>query len=188
MGAAPTEPPKLYPYHLLVITNYRLPADVDRCNLEVGDNCHRCKSLSNQLIIKNIYTNISILFFIIIFIEINVILITIIIITEITLSFLFSLFSDISPMQSSRPSSSVLARNSTECHSGVAMKSKDVFGCFKSFYTFYLLYIRIVSRLCCTVVQTVHSYCVGRCIAKRKKYNVFDDHCKQSAGWRMLAK
>ncbi|XP_035726539.1 actin-binding LIM protein 2-like isoform X4 [Vespa mandarinia] len=34
MGAAPTEPPKLYPYHLLVITNYRLPADVDRCNLE----------------------------------------------------------------------------------------------------------------------------------------------------------
>ena len=36
MGAAPTEPPKLYPYHLLVITNYRLPADVDRCNLEVG--------------------------------------------------------------------------------------------------------------------------------------------------------
>ncbi|KAI4491224.1 hypothetical protein M0802_010320 [Mischocyttarus mexicanus] len=36
MGAAPTEPPKLYPYHLLVITNYRLPADVDRCNLEVS--------------------------------------------------------------------------------------------------------------------------------------------------------
>ncbi|XP_011333382.1 actin-binding LIM protein 3 isoform X3 [Ooceraea biroi] len=34
MGAAPTEPPKLYPYHLLLITNYRLPADVDRCNLE----------------------------------------------------------------------------------------------------------------------------------------------------------
>ncbi|XP_051157815.1 actin-binding LIM protein 1 isoform X1 [Leptopilina boulardi] len=34
MGAAPTEPPKLYPYHLLTITNYRLPADVDRCNLE----------------------------------------------------------------------------------------------------------------------------------------------------------
>ena len=29
------EPPKIYPYHLLVITNYRLPADVDRCNLEV---------------------------------------------------------------------------------------------------------------------------------------------------------
>jgi hypothetical protein len=37
MGAAPTEPPKLYPYHLLVITNYRLPADVDRCNLEVSN-------------------------------------------------------------------------------------------------------------------------------------------------------
>ncbi|XP_034952165.1 actin-binding LIM protein 2 isoform X3 [Chelonus insularis] len=34
MGSAPSEPPKLYPYHLLVITNYRLPADVDRCNLE----------------------------------------------------------------------------------------------------------------------------------------------------------
>ncbi|KAH0817182.1 hypothetical protein GEV33_005609 [Tenebrio molitor] len=29
------EPAKIYPYHLLVITNYRLPADVDRCNLEV---------------------------------------------------------------------------------------------------------------------------------------------------------
>ncbi|XP_026273872.1 actin-binding LIM protein 1 isoform X6 [Frankliniella occidentalis] len=29
-----SEPPKIYPYHLLVITNYRLPADVDRCNLE----------------------------------------------------------------------------------------------------------------------------------------------------------
>lgn len=36
MGTAPSEPPKLYPYHLLVITNYRLPADVDRCNLEVS--------------------------------------------------------------------------------------------------------------------------------------------------------
>ncbi|XP_017754183.1 PREDICTED: actin-binding LIM protein 2 isoform X4 [Eufriesea mexicana] len=34
MGTTPSEPPKLYPYHLLVITNYRLPADVDRCNLE----------------------------------------------------------------------------------------------------------------------------------------------------------
>lgn len=28
------EPAKIYPYHLLIITNYRLPADVDRCNLE----------------------------------------------------------------------------------------------------------------------------------------------------------
>ncbi|XP_060529919.1 actin-binding LIM protein 1 isoform X6 [Cylas formicarius] len=28
------EPAKIYPYHLLVITNYRLPADVDRLNLE----------------------------------------------------------------------------------------------------------------------------------------------------------
>lgn len=28
------EPAKIYPYHLLLITNYRLPADVDRCNLE----------------------------------------------------------------------------------------------------------------------------------------------------------
>lgn len=31
------EPAKIYPYHLLLITNYRLPSDVDRCNLEVGD-------------------------------------------------------------------------------------------------------------------------------------------------------
>lgn len=30
------EPAKIYPYHLLLITNYRLPADVDRCNLEVN--------------------------------------------------------------------------------------------------------------------------------------------------------
>lgn len=30
------EPAKIYPYHLLIITNYRLPADVDRCNLEVN--------------------------------------------------------------------------------------------------------------------------------------------------------
>lgn len=37
MGTTPSEPPKLYPYHLLVITNYRLPADVDRCNLEVSN-------------------------------------------------------------------------------------------------------------------------------------------------------
>ncbi|XP_031637190.1 actin-binding LIM protein 3 isoform X4 [Contarinia nasturtii] len=28
------EPAKIYPYHLLLISNYRLPADVDRCNLE----------------------------------------------------------------------------------------------------------------------------------------------------------
>ncbi|XP_044732553.1 actin-binding LIM protein 3 isoform X3 [Chrysoperla carnea] len=28
------EPAKIYPYHLLLITNYRLPHDVDRCNLE----------------------------------------------------------------------------------------------------------------------------------------------------------
>ncbi|XP_053946237.1 actin-binding LIM protein 2 isoform X3 [Anastrepha ludens] len=28
------EPAKIYPYHLLIITNYRLPTDVDRCNLE----------------------------------------------------------------------------------------------------------------------------------------------------------
>lgn len=30
------EPAKIYPYHLLLITNYRLPSDVDRCNLEVS--------------------------------------------------------------------------------------------------------------------------------------------------------
>lgn len=29
------EPAKIYPYHLLLITNYRLPHDVDRLNLEV---------------------------------------------------------------------------------------------------------------------------------------------------------
>ncbi|GIY08705.1 actin-binding LIM protein 3 [Caerostris darwini] len=29
-----TEPPKLYPYHLLITSNYRLPPDVDRCHLE----------------------------------------------------------------------------------------------------------------------------------------------------------
>lgn len=28
------EPPKLYPYHLLMTSNYRLPVDVDRCHLE----------------------------------------------------------------------------------------------------------------------------------------------------------
>ena len=33
----PLEPGKVYPLHLLVTTNYRLPADVDRANLEVGD-------------------------------------------------------------------------------------------------------------------------------------------------------
>ena len=30
------DPPKLYPYHLLVTANYRLPPDVDRCHLEVS--------------------------------------------------------------------------------------------------------------------------------------------------------
>ncbi|XP_065352234.1 actin-binding LIM protein 3-like isoform X14 [Cloeon dipterum] len=34
MSAASAEPPKLYPYHLLMTTNYRLPGDVDRLNLE----------------------------------------------------------------------------------------------------------------------------------------------------------
>ncbi|XP_035229700.1 actin-binding LIM protein 1-like [Stegodyphus dumicola] len=29
-----TEPPKCYPYHLLMTSNYRLPSDVDRCHLE----------------------------------------------------------------------------------------------------------------------------------------------------------
>lgn len=32
------EPAKIYPYHLLLITNYRLPSDVDRCNLEVSES------------------------------------------------------------------------------------------------------------------------------------------------------
>lgn len=29
------EPAKIYPYHLLIVTNFRLPSDVDRMNLEV---------------------------------------------------------------------------------------------------------------------------------------------------------
>ncbi|XP_071524955.1 actin-binding LIM protein 3-like isoform X18 [Panulirus ornatus] len=29
-----SEPPKIYPAHLLLVTNYRLPNDVDRCHLE----------------------------------------------------------------------------------------------------------------------------------------------------------
>lgn len=29
-----SQPPKLYPYHLLVTSNYRLPPEVDRCHLE----------------------------------------------------------------------------------------------------------------------------------------------------------
>uniref|UniRef100_A0A8D9B3D0 Actin-binding LIM protein 1 n=2 Tax=Cacopsylla melanoneura TaxID=428564 RepID=A0A8D9B3D0_9HEMI len=33
-GPLSLEPPKIYPYHLLIITNYRLPPDVDRKNLE----------------------------------------------------------------------------------------------------------------------------------------------------------
>lgn len=33
------EPAKIYPYHLLLITNYRLPHDVDRLNLEVSFFC-----------------------------------------------------------------------------------------------------------------------------------------------------
>lgn len=41
MSAAPpptnlTEPGKAYPYHLLLISNYRLPNGVDRLNLEVS--------------------------------------------------------------------------------------------------------------------------------------------------------
>lgn len=34
LAASHLEPPKLYPYHLLVTSNYRLPPDVDRCHLE----------------------------------------------------------------------------------------------------------------------------------------------------------
>lgn len=37
------EPAKIYPYHLLLITNYRLPADVDRCNLEVSPKTNESK-------------------------------------------------------------------------------------------------------------------------------------------------
>lgn len=41
------EPAKIYPYHLLLITNYRLPADVDRCNLEVKPS-HAIKNTKNN--------------------------------------------------------------------------------------------------------------------------------------------
>lgn len=40
------EPAKIYPYHLLLITNYRLPADVDRCNLEVIETVRKRRSSS----------------------------------------------------------------------------------------------------------------------------------------------
>lgn len=30
-----SEPIPIYPYHVLVTTNFRLPKDVDRCGLEV---------------------------------------------------------------------------------------------------------------------------------------------------------
>lgn len=35
--ALSNEPPKIYPAHLLFTTNYRLPVDVDRCQLEVNE-------------------------------------------------------------------------------------------------------------------------------------------------------
>ncbi|KOX70759.1 Actin-binding LIM protein 1 [Melipona quadrifasciata] len=61
MGTAPSEPPKLYPYHLLVITNYRLPADVDRCNLERrpffrGNDLKRRKEKDGYYPVSNMHT------------------------------------------------------------------------------------------------------------------------------------
>lgn len=53
------EPAKIYPYHLLLITNYRLPADVDRCNLEVV--------IKKQKLSKNVYSighNLYLIFFV----------------------------------------------------------------------------------------------------------------------------
>lgn len=44
------EPAKIYPYHLLLITNYRLPSDVDRCNLEVSYRCLVYPSSNARLI------------------------------------------------------------------------------------------------------------------------------------------
>jgi len=44
------EPAKIYPYHLLLITNYRLPADVDRCNLEVN-HCSPMLYKKNRILI-----------------------------------------------------------------------------------------------------------------------------------------
>jgi actin-binding LIM protein len=38
--ALSNEPPKIYPAHLLFTTNYRLPVDVDRCQLEVMHPLH----------------------------------------------------------------------------------------------------------------------------------------------------
>lgn len=54
-----TEPPKIYPYHLLVITNYRLPADVDRCNLEVCFFFITCRIFFFKTGILNTYTFIA---------------------------------------------------------------------------------------------------------------------------------
>ncbi|XP_076372214.1 actin-binding LIM protein 3-like isoform X3 [Tachypleus tridentatus] len=42
------EPPKLYPYHLLITSNYRLPPDVDRCHLEFCMESLCYSHLSNE--------------------------------------------------------------------------------------------------------------------------------------------
>lgn len=48
------EPAKLYPYHLLLISNYRLPPDVDRLNLEVSHStmltCKLTKHFSFEIV------------------------------------------------------------------------------------------------------------------------------------------
>jgi len=82
-------------------------------------------------------------------------------------------FSVISPMRNSRRFSNAAARNSTDCHSGVVTKSKDVPGSFNSHATHYILLIIITPcycvHNCVTVVQTVHSYCVHR--EEKKVFN-----------------
>lgn len=64
------EPAKIYPYHLLLITNYRLPADVDRCNLErhLSDvefeavcgvrKSQRCQSFQESKFVFNLFNSV----------------------------------------------------------------------------------------------------------------------------------
>lgn len=56
-----TEPLKVYPYHLLMTSNYRLPADVDRNNLEVREyhiEGNFCVQLLGEIITKCFFSSI----------------------------------------------------------------------------------------------------------------------------------
>lgn len=44
-----SEPPKIYPAHLLFTDNYRLPIDVDRCQLEVQKNLFHEPSITDNI-------------------------------------------------------------------------------------------------------------------------------------------